>query len=269
VLNLPAEAEENDALGRAPGEFLWDDDYGYADVLRHEKKTQTVRNWNALYQQRPAPEEGDYFKAEWLRSIDILPAHLRVYGASDYAVTSNGGDYTVHVVVGIDTENKLYLLDVWRQQASSEVWVEAFCDLVLKWRPIGWAEETGQIRSGIGPFIERRMRERNTPVYREVFPTRGDKSVRAQSIRGKMALHGLYIPNAPWRNALISELLSFPAGKHDDQVDALGLAGQLLDRVMAPSKPEAPKRKTIDWMRERGVRLPGPPQEPVGYRIKI
>jgi hypothetical protein len=185
VLSLPAEAEENDALGRKPGEFLWDDKSGYGDLLRHHKQTQTPRNWNALYQQRPAPEEGDYFKTEWIRSIDILPAHLRIFGASDYAVTSNGGDYTVHVVVGLDHENKLYLLDVWRQQASSEVWIEAFCDLVLKWRPLGWATEQGQIRSGVGPFLERRMRERGALVYVEGFPTCGDKSVRAQSIRAR------------------------------------------------------------------------------------
>ena len=77
------------------------------------------------------------------------------------------------------------------------------------------------------------MRERRAYAYTEVFPTRGDKSVRAQSIRGRMALEGLYVPiNAPWYPELRSELLSFPAGKHDDQVDALGLVGQLLDQMI-------------------------------------
>jgi hypothetical protein len=43
------------------------------------------------------------------------------------------------------------------------------------------------------------------------------------------------------------ELLSFPAGKHDDQVDALGLIGQLLDQMVpgqAPKKPEPSKPDT-------------------------
>jgi phage terminase large subunit-like protein len=44
--------------------------------------------------------------------------------------------------------------------------------------------------------------------------------------------------NAPWYPELRSELLSFPAGKHDDQVDALGLVGQLLDKMMHPAKAE-------------------------------
>ena len=52
-----------------------------------------------------------------------------------------------------------YLLDLWRRRAAADEWVEAFCDLVLTWWPIGWAEEQGQIRSGVGPFLARRMRE--------------------------------------------------------------------------------------------------------------
>ena len=35
---------------------------------------------------------------------------------------------------------------------------------------------------------------------------------------------------APWLQDLKAELLAFPTGKHDDQVDALGLVGQLLDK---------------------------------------
>ena len=156
---------------------------------------------------------------------------------SDYAVTRNGGDYTVHVVVGVDPDNRMYLLDLWRGQTASDVWIERWCDLVAEWKPAFWAEETGQILSGVGPFLEGRALERQTYTCRERFVSRGDKAIRAQSIRGRMAMLGLYVKhNAPWLADLRSELLSFPAGKHDDQVDALGLVGQLLDRVTAGAK---------------------------------
>jgi len=47
---------------------------------------------------------------------------------------------------------------------------------------------------------------------------------------------------ASWYPELRSELLSFPAGKHDDQVDALGLVGQLLDHMLAGEKPAEPEK---------------------------
>jgi len=247
VLKLPAIAEPGDLLGRQPGEVLWDDDYGYGDFLRHERKTQSARNWSALYQQAPAPEEGTQFKAEWLKPYLKHPPleELAVYGGSDYAVTSDGGDYTCHVVVGIDVSGRCYLLDVWRGQASPDVWVREWCRLVREWKPLDWAEEQGQITSAVGPFIEEQSRKRRAYVNREQFPTRRDKATRAQSIRGRMAVDGLYVPeSAPWYADFRAELLSFPAGRHDDMVDALGLVGQLLDRMIEgriPPKREKPR----------------------------
>jgi len=243
TLDLPA---INDA-----GEALWPEQYSIEELDRI-RRALPARDWSALYQQQPTPDTGDYFKEDWLRPYEKAPARetLRVYGGSDYAVTADGGDYTVHAVVGIDPEGRMYLLDLWRKQAASGTWIESFCDLVKYWKPIGWAEETGQIRSGVGPFLERRMRERQAFVAREQFPTRGDKAVRASSIRGRMELDGLYVPiNAPWYAEFRSELLSFPAGKHDDQVDAIGLVGQLLDQMIKGRKPDdknKPKPK-LDW----------------------
>jgi hypothetical protein len=73
--------------------------------------------------------------------------------------------------------------------------------LVQQWKPIGWAEEQGQIRAGVGPFLDRRMRERHAYVARAQFPTRGDKAVRAQSIRGRMELLGTTSrPGGPGRD---------------------------------------------------------------------
>ncbi len=240
VLDLPAINEA--------GEALWAEQY---DVAALEKIRRAIgpRDWSALYQQRPAPEEGSYFKAEWFRPAQKLPdpKTLMVYGGSDYAVTDDGGDYTVHVVVGVDPEDRIYILDLWRKQASSDVWVDAFCDLVLEHKPIGWAEETGQIKSGVGPFLAKEQRRRQAWCAREQFPTRGDKAIRAQSIRGRAASAGIYYQaDAPWWPELKSELLSFPAGKHDDQVDALGLVGQLLDRMLTGDRPKKPEEKPMD-----------------------
>lgn len=227
------------------GQALWPEQYP-VEALQRIQRALPPRDWSALYQQRPAPDTGDYFKREWIHEVepDTMPAReaMQIFGASDYAVTANGGDYTVHVVLGIDYTGRLWLLDLWRAQASSDVWVDELCSLVRKWKPIGWAEETGQIKSGVGPFLVKRMIETQSYTTREQFPTRGDKAVRAQSIRGRMAMQGLYVPRgAPWLADLISEMMSFPVGSHDDQVDALGLAGQLMDRMGTGRIPDDKK----------------------------
>jgi hypothetical protein len=93
-------------------------------------------------------------------------------------------------------------------------------------------------------------RTKNGRRARKQFPVRGDKAVRAQSIRGRVALNGLYVPvNAPWYPAFRAELLSFPAGRNDDQVDALGLCGQLLD-VMIHGQAKKTEEPAFDPMKD-------------------
>ena len=237
IISLPAEAFEGDALGRAQGEMLWADDavYGYARYLQLQKATQPARNWAALFQQNPVPDTGNYFDESWLKPYTEMPPleNLHVYGASDFAVTSDAGDYTVHLVVGVNQNNEMYLLDLWRKRTSTDQWIDAWCNLVKRWRPLEWGMEAGQIKSSIGPFIERRARERHAYTYTRTFPSKHDKSVRAQSIRGRMALEGLYVPiHAPWYPEFLGEVLSFPAGKYDDQVDCLSLIGQMLTHIV-------------------------------------
>jgi predicted phage terminase large subunit-like protein len=235
VLCIPAKAERaDDPLHRAPGEYLWPEWFPREHWAQFERDPRT---WNALYQQRPAPEDGSFFLREWLKPYPgAIPPRdrLRIYGASDYAVTPDGGDWTVHGVVGMDEDNRMILLDLWREQTDSMVWVEKRCEMVQTWRPIAWAAETGQIKGAVGPWLEKRIRELGPHAYvlQHLFPTKGDKATRARSIQGHMALKGLwYPPGAPWLPALFAELMAFPAGKHDDQVDFLGLIGQLLDKI--------------------------------------
>lgn len=233
VLELPAINDK--------GEALWKEQYPI-EILHNIQKTIGQRDWSALYQQKPTPDEGDYFKREWFRWYEQLPEHLAFYGASDYAVTSKGGDYTCHLVGGVDPDGNLYIPrdGHWRGQEDSLVWVNALISMIKQFKPVAWAEETGQIRSSLDPLITKRQREELAWCHREAFATRGDKSVRAQTIRGRMAQGMVYFPKGElWVDDFITELLNFPAGRNDDQVDAFGLLGQLLDK-MHSSKPKEP-----------------------------
>jgi predicted phage terminase large subunit-like protein len=235
-------------LKATPENPLWPEKFP-AEALQRIKRNTQPRFWSALYEQNPIPDEGTYFQASWLRPYVQAPPRetMCVYLASDFAVTDGGGDYTVHMVVGLDPNDDLYVLDLWRKQADAATNVEALLELVRHWRPMVWATEGGQIKSALGPFIRKRMEERQTYVAMETLPSRHDKSIRAQSIRGRIAIKGLHVPSyADWMPALRGELLSFPAGKHDDQVDCLSFVGQLIDK-MPPGRvpPDVQKPKVF------------------------
>ncbi len=252
VVNLPALAEADDALGRAIGEPLWPEWFTLAK-LEAKRVVLGPRNWAALYQQRPAPEEGNFFMRDWIRWYDKMPARdtLQIYGASDYAVTADDGDWTVHGVIGVDPDDDIYLLDWWRAQTTSDIWIEQWLNLAQRWAPREWGEEKGQIAKSLGPFIDKRVRETKIYTYRRQYASTADKPTRAQAFRARMAMGKVYLPrNAPWVDALVAEMLTFPAGTNDDQVDVLGLVGRMLHRMSNGKEPEPVKRDPLK---------PGPP----------
>jgi len=233
VLELPAILPD--------GKALWESKYPLAKLEKIRAAIGT-RDWSALYQQRPAPDEGAYYKREWFRYYDEAPKHLRIYGTSDYAVTDGDGDYTVHLVAGVDPDDNIYVLDLWRGQTSSDVWVQSWLDLAKRWKPLMWLEESGQIVKSIGPFLDRRMREARVYCRREQVASAADKPTRSRSIQARTAMGKVYFPSkAPWLADFTSELLVFPAGKHDDQVDALGLIGRMLDDMIPATVPKVNK----------------------------
>lgn len=252
VLCLPAEADRlDDPLNRKIGEILWPE-WFTEEHFRPFKRN--ARTWSALFQQKPAPEEGTFFQKGWMRpygptqAVKMPPREtMSIYGASDYAVSEEKqSDYTCHVVVGLDPVGRMFLLDLWRGQATSKDWIESFCNLVEKWKPLGWAEEKGQITKSVGPFLTSRLRQRRLFIARAEFPTVTEKAIRAQSIRGRMDMDGLYVPvDAPWYADFEKEMLVFPAGTNDDQVDAMGLIGQILDKMVrgtSASEPATPPK---------------------------
>lgn len=216
VLDLPALHE---------GKALWPQWYNEESLARI-KATIGQREWSALYQQRPQPDEGTFFQRGWFKEWEAKPL-LHHYGSSDYAVTDGGGDYTVHRVWGIDAHGAIYRVDGWRGQATSDVWIEKKLDLIKKYKPLCWFGEGGVIQKAIEPALLRRMRERKIFCRLEWIPSVADKPTRARSFQAFAASGRVYLePQAD-----LSEFLSFPAGKHDDEVDTASLIGMVIDQA--------------------------------------
>lgn len=229
VLELPALHPERGAL--------WPEWYP-VEALERIKATIGPREWSALYQQQPQPDEGTYFKREWFANWEKLPP-VRCYGTSDYAVTDGGGDYTVHTVWGIDSAGDVYRVAQWKGQTSSDEWIERKLDLIAKHKPLCWFGEGGVIQKAVEPMLKRRMRERGVHCRIEWIASVSDKPTRARSFQAMAATGRVYFePDAD-----LSEFLVFPAGKHDDEVDTASLIGRVIDQAH-PAIVKPQERKT-------------------------
>ena len=111
----------------SPGEYLWDEPYGYnyAAFLRNAGRPRR-RRWNGRRSTSSSrcPRAATTSRRTGSGTTRTLPANLRKYGASDYAVTAGGGDFTEHGVAGVDSKGDLYLIDWWYGQTQTDVWIE-------------------------------------------------------------------------------------------------------------------------------------------------
>ena len=250
VICLPAQARENDVLGREVGEWLWPD-YFTPDVWEEIKSVQTskdVRNWNSLYQQIPQPDSGVFFQREWFKRFRIgdEPRALSKYGASDYAVSDNGGDFTEHGVGGFDEHDDLYFVDWWSGQKTMDVWIKEQMILVKRHDPFAWIAEVGTIRRSAEPWVKK---EKQKHWFRtEWMPHIGDKAANARSFQALAAQGRVYIPNCEWGEELINQLVKFIPNTNfkDDKVDVCGLFGRILDQAYAPSILQIETKKETD-----------------------
>ena len=265
IINLPAIAEEDDPLGRAPGEPLWPDGPDKFDLaFLQEQQALDPLGFAALYQQRPSLLDGDLFKREDIRFYGAgtnvaLPDDLRIYAASDHAVgTGQRNDPSCFLKIGVDKDSNIYILEcVWRKM-KADVAVEAMLSMCRgKNKPLLWWAERGHISKSIGPFLRKRMMETGTYVnIREVTPV-ADKAQRAQSIVGRVAMGKVFFPfGLLWVEKAINEMMAFPNGTHDDFVDALAWIGLGLQSQFAPSKSSGikvekqPEFGTLDWVKQ-------------------
>ena len=217
VLDLPA-------INKA-GEALWPEWYDLK-ALNRIKDTIGQREWSALYQQQPQPDDGTYFQRAWFKEWDKLPT-VHYYGTSDYAVTDGGGDYTVHRIWGIGPDGTIYRVDGWRGQTTSDVWIEEKLNLIAKYKPLCWFGEGGVIQKAIEPMLKRRMLERSIFCRVEWLSSVSDKPTRARSFQAMAASGRVHFE----KGADLGEHLVFPAGKNDDDVDCSSLIGRAIDQA--------------------------------------
>jgi len=219
VINLPALGEDNDALGRQPGEPL-------CPELFTKKTLEETRTrlgsywWNALYQQRPSPMEGGVFKRSWWKFYRQPPDRFdEIIQSWDMAFKeTSSGSYVVGQVWGRIGADK-YLLDQVRERMDFPTTVQAVRQLSAKW-PQARAKLVEDKANGPAVIA---MLQREISGLIAVNPE-GGKLVRAQAISPLVEAGNVFLPDpsiAPWIHDFIEECAAFPNGANDDQVDAM------------------------------------------------
>lgn len=254
VIRIPFFPEEGDALGRPVATTveekvacrLWPE--WFTPDMAASIMSMPPRILAGLYQQRPAPEDGDYFKKEnfiGYTQDDLLSQEkqggFKTYISCDFAVSEErGSDRTAIIPGGVDDQGRLWIFpDIfWKVSGPSET-VTALLNMMDRRKPMLTLAEKGHISKSLGPYIEQQKRERLIFGHiEEITPTRA-KDVRARSFQGLTEVHKVRFPKfASWWEKAEHELLTFPGGKNDDFVDACALLGSYVHNFLKASRPK-------------------------------
>jgi predicted phage terminase large subunit-like protein len=224
-LKIPAIAPERQTYRVGPGLYHIRE---AGEVIQPDRESRThldqvlraigSYNFAAQYQQEPVPLAGNLFRRAWFRTYPADPDRVfdRVIQSWDTGI--KGGEHndysacTTWGVIGSD----YYLLDVVQERLE-------YPD--LKRRIIATAElhhPTAILIEDAGtgqPMIQELRRE--TPLRPIAIQVHFDKEVRAIAAQARVEAGQVLLPEAaPWLSAYVDEMVAFPGGRHDDQVDS-------------------------------------------------
>ena len=235
---------------RSQGDALHPERYDVLKLKRIRAQNNAGRWWSALYQQNPVPDDGGYFKKEQFR-VQAAPkaSDCNIFIAWDFAISEKKvNDYTVGVVGLQDDNDMVSVAEVVRfRSADSFYIVEAILNMVQRWHNprlvVGF--EDGQIFRAIQALLVKRMKERRMIFAIEVLKPITDKLARARALQGRMQQGMVTFAPGPWFETLKVEMLRFPAGAHDDQVDAAAWMATMAVNKRPPAKPR--EKKPGSW----------------------
>jgi predicted phage terminase large subunit-like protein len=239
-LDLPAIAQEHQEIRlyggriyrRRPGDVLDEkrEPLWKLEELRRDKGSTA---FNSEYLQRPTPPEGNLIKRAWLNYYDQMPQQKTgdhwVVSLDTALKISSGSDYTVATVWRVSGDY-CYLVDLVRERLD-------FPGLIATVRALRGRYPDASILiedKGSGTSLIQELRHQTIAVIPIQVAT--DKLVRLYACEAMFEAGSVLFPRrAPWLDALVTELMGFPGGKHDDIVDSVSQA--------------------LTWIRQRRARM--------------
>ena len=220
IINLPALAEDNDVLGRKPGEALWPERYDDLS-LKKLRISSGPFWWTSQFRGKPQPEGGGIIKTAWFKSFDQNAPRQwsRVIQIWDTAQKEKQRhDRSACLTIGYQRKPQRYfLLDLDVARLNFPELTRRTTANFDKWKPDRVLIEDKS--SGIS-LIQQLKVDSGVPI--RAVKALDDKVTRAHTVTGVMEAGMVLLPErAPWLADFLKEIGDFPNGAHDDIVDVL------------------------------------------------
>lgn len=244
---LVTEPEPGARLVRRAGEALHPARYP-TELLLRMKANMHPRSWNALYQQKPVPDDGEFFCRDQIIEADLGYSSVdgTAYISCDFAISEKTqADWTV-IAVGLHMPNDtVHVADIIRFRSGDAFRiVDTILSIFQKYKdnnPVLGVED-GQIWKSISALFHAEAKKRRIYPHVELQKPLTDKRARARPLQGRMQMHMVtFEKHAPWLDKTTEEMLRFPTGVHDDIVDALAWMIQLV-ATKSPPRPLIERR---------------------------
>lgn len=200
----------------------------------------------SLYQQNPIPRGNGLFDPSKIEVVETPPEIVRAVRFYDLAVTAKRtADYTVGLKLGITADERPVILDLWRAQKETPDVQEA----IVQNAQIDGVSVPIRLEAEKAGIVQLQFLLRDPRMHRYVIdakPPEGDKYTRAAPSAARVNAGRVLMVRGAWNRAFVDELAVFPMGAHDDQVDALSGAYDMLFNPPGISINQAPDLLS-DW----------------------
>jgi predicted phage terminase large subunit-like protein len=232
VLNFPAIAREDEQIQIGDGRFHH---RRVGDVLHPGLESKSdldnIRSligehlFAAQYQQCPIQPAGMMIKRDAIKRYDHLPirtkSHFTIQSWDTAIKTDAHNDYSVCVTLLVDDRGNYYVVDVLRDRLLYPEQKAHAISQAQKHKPDTILIE----EAALGRTLVKDLKAAGLPAV-GIIPE-GDKLTRMSIQSEKFAKGQVFFPTSEtWLADFETELLAFPHGRYDDQIDALiqGLA---------------------------------------------
>lgn len=238
VVKFPAimdgKAHKFDSRVSYSGAALWPERFGLEYL--NKLKSADPEEFAGLYQQSPMIKGGNKVKKADFQFYDVIPDGLTIkkmfwdltFSGANQRKNSKKGSYTVGQVWAKKDSN-FYLLDQYRAKPDHRESKNAIRQMLNM-----WPEATDiKIERAANGYATQSDLEKSIPGI-ELITVKGSKEDRLELVIPYIKTGHVYLPaNAPWLNDFLYEVLLFPRGENDDQVDTMSLALFVLSQGIA------------------------------------